>query len=56
MYLREKKKGEPLLEIAQGINIAEAAVSKSVKLLNKHSQIEKHTEKDEKVAELLWAS
>jgi len=56
MELREKKKGETLLGIVQGTNITEAAVSKSVKLLNKYSLIEKHTEKDEKVAELLWSS
>jgi len=41
MYLRKKKKGETITEIAEGINITEAAVSKSVELLNRHNLVEK---------------
>lgn len=41
MYLREEEKGETIMEIAQGIGVTEAAVSKSVELLNRHNLIEK---------------
>lgn len=41
MYLGEEKKGETITEIAQGIGITEAAISKSVELLYRHNLIEK---------------
>jgi predicted transcriptional regulator len=41
MYLGEEEKGETIMELAQGIGITEAAISKSVELLHRHDLIDK---------------
>lgn len=41
IHLRKKKKGKSITEIAEEIDITEAAVSKSVELLNRHNLVEK---------------
>lgn len=41
IHLRNKKKGKSITEIAEEIDITEAAVSKSVELLNRHNLVEK---------------